>query len=217
MAEFEGNSHSDRQPQRHRKPREKPPAKEVKRVVTGEVIQRKPSLGKRLKQHFFPAQEQSVGDYVIFSVLLPAAQNAISEAVSQGVDLVLFGESRGRRSRVAGRGRTTYHAPGGTAPWNRDREDPREGISRRGRATHNFMEVVIPDRVEAQLALEELEDLLEDFDQVTVGDFYDAVGLSKDFTDENWGWTDLRGTRILRAGSDGFIIDLPPVKPLRRR
>lgn len=215
--EFEGNSNSAKRSGAPVKKTAEPVKKVEQKVSAGAVVRKKQPISKRLKEHFFPSRDESVSDYVVFGVLLPAAQNAISEAVSQGIDIIMFGEaSRGSR-RTRARTRTEYSRMSGRrpAPWEQQ-EDPREQVSRRARATHSFDLFVIPERGDAEEVLDELINCLSQYDQVTVGDFYDAIGETKEFTDENYGWTTLAGTRIIAAGRDGWVIDLPPTELLKR-
>ncbi|FAA01395.1 MAG TPA: hypothetical protein [Siphovirus UK_ancient_CT89] len=48
----------------------------------------------------------------------------------------------------------------------------------------------------------------------TVGDLYGMAGISQTYTDENWGWRDLRGARAVRA-RNGYILDLPKPEDVR--
>ena len=46
-------------------------------------------------------------------------------------------------------------------------------------------------------------------------DLYDLVGVSGDFTANNFGWTDLRSARVVRS-REGFILDFPESEPLEK-
>ena len=212
MEQFPGNSHNEKSA-----PEEKKEPKKVKQVVKGRVVRQKQPLSKRLREHFLPTGDVPLGEHILFEVLLPGAKAAASEVFHQSIDIILPVESRRGVPRRGGGTFTHYRGASSSrrsAPW--DREDPRENVvSRRARATHAFDQVVFDDRIDAEEALDELYNTLAQYDVVTVGDFYDAVGASKEFTDENYGWTALGGIRIIRRGG-GYIIDLPPTEPLTR-
>ena len=53
-----------------------------------------------------------------------------------------------------------------------------------------------------------MEELLERFDVVSVADLFDMAGISCNYTDNKYGWTDLRNARVERV-RDGYIINLP--------
>ena len=56
-------------------------------------------------------------------------------------------------------------------------------------------------------------DLVNSYDSATVADFYDLVGITSEFTDNKWGWTNLHGSRVIRA-RDGYLLDLPKPEPV---
>lgn len=194
--------------------REDIPEKKVEKVVDG--THRKKSLGKKIAETFTGDDARSVGEYVLLDVMVPAAKAMISDAASQGVERMLFGEVR--------RGRSSSAARSGHVPYNRistpsssmgrafEPDGPRE-LSRRARTNHDFGEVTIPDRGKAEVVLERLGDLLDMYGVATVTDFYDLVGISGSYTDDKWGWYDLRSARVLRDRA-GYYIDLPQPQPI---
>lgn len=56
--------------------------------------------------------------------------------------------------------------------------------------------------------------LLQQYEQVTLSDFYSMIDISGNYTDETRGWTDLAGTRI-RKVRGGFVVDTPPKENLK--
>lgn len=193
------------------KPDAKPEEKKLERVTTSDVIARKPSLGKRIAQSFSGEDMHSVGGYLLFDVALPALKNTISDMVSQGIERMLFGDSRPTSGR---RTYTNYNRPSSVSrpPWERDREEPRS-ISRQARANHTFDEIVLPSRGEAEMVLDRLSDQIEKYDVATVSDLYELVGITGSFTDDKWGWTDLRSARV-RQVREGYLLDLPRTGPI---
>lgn len=69
-------------------------------------------------------------------------------------------------------------------------------------------------RVEAEETLTQMFDLLEKFDAVTVADLYELSGISSNYMDHKWGWTDLRGSNVTRT-RQGYLLDLPQPEPLK--
>ena len=108
MEDYPSNSHKKKTP-----PKAIEEAKKVERVVEGEVIRRKKPLGKRFAELFIGGDAKSVGSYVMFEVLLPAVKDTLADAMSQGVERMLFGEARSTSRRTGRR-------PGGRGPpWRR--------------------------------------------------------------------------------------------------
>lgn len=222
MDEFPPNAHKKRERPDQIKPTPDVPEKRVEKVIEGKVIRRKKSLGKRIKEHFLGNDSASVGEYVLDSVLVPAFKDMIADATRSGVEHLLFGgEDRryGNRGRTVSRGRgigmrepTNYQRmsrPVDDRPPFGDRRAP----SRRNRTQHNFEDIILATRVEGQEVIDRLYMLLEKYDVATVADLYDLLGLTSAYTDDGWGWTDLRGATV-RHTRDGYLLDLPSPDPL---
>lgn len=203
---YAGNSHKSKEAaQKERVP--------LKKVIDGEATQRKKGLGRKVADTFAGDDVKSVGSYILIDVFIPALKTMISDAASQGVERMLFGESRPRSRSAVGGMRTNYtsynrvSSPLGGAP------EPRT-ISRSARANHDFAEVILQTRGEAELVLENLQIQIEQYGVAQVADLYDLVEITSSFTDNKWGWTDLRDARIRRLGSQGFLLDLPRTVPI---
>jgi hypothetical protein len=86
-------------------------------------------------------------------------------------------------------------------------------LSKQARATHDFNEVVIPDRGQAEQVLDTLVDVVSTYGVATVYDLYELLGITGDFPDQKWGWDDLRASRVDRV-RDGYLLNLPRPKPV---
>jgi hypothetical protein len=184
-----------------------PEDKKVEPVVKGEVVRRKKPLSKRFHETFLGGDARGTAQYVVFSVLIPAAKDMLVEAGAQGIERLVYGESKRRPSRSA---------PGHIA-YNRmtpsDRPPPAQ-MSRRARSRFDFDEIILQSRGEAEEVLDRMFDLLSRYDSVSVADLYELTGVQSAHTDQKWGWTDLRGSSVHRTRSGGFLLDLPEPNPL---
>lgn len=181
----------------------------LEKVIVGDVITRKKRLGTRIKEAFTGDDSRSVGHFILFDVVLPATKQLISDVASQGVERLLFGDNA--RSTVRRQGYSSYNR---VSTNNARREEPRS-ISRQARATHDFGEIVLADRPEAQKVLDDLTASVQQYDTATVSDLYDLVGITGSFQDDKWGWyeADLRSARIVRV-REGYLLDLPKPQPM---
>jgi hypothetical protein len=208
--EFPSNSRKVRGPQNPEKP-------QVQQVVKGEAVRRKKPLGRRLKELIFGgADGGSVWEYVTQDVLVPAAKDTLVDVVREGIERMVFGEATARRSRSRNRPGETFisynrYSGGGRREESHDRH--RTQMSRRGRARHDFDEIILPTRHEADEVIERLFDLISQYEIATVSDLYDLVGLQANYTDDKWGWTELPGAGVSRVRS-GYLLDLPRPIPL---
>lgn len=187
--------------------------KDIKPVVTGKVVTRKAPLSRRAASLLFGAEAKSSWMAVVQDVVVPAAKDMLTDAISQGVERLVYGEarSRPRRSPLSAGIQTAYTS------YNRYSSNPvgraagreeRPTLSRQARAAHNFDEIILATRAEAEAVLEQMFELLSRYEQVSVSDLYELVGVSGEWTDEKYGWTELRGSNITRT-RDGYLLNLP--------
>lgn len=205
MDDFPGNSRSQRSPEVE--PDKK--AEKLEKVVTGKVMRRQKPLGRRFVETFFSGAN-NVWAYVLHEILIPAAKDTISDVVSQGVERMVYGEGRSASRRT---GQRPGHSPNyvNYSRYSRGgaREEPRT-LSRRARSAHDFQEIILATRAEAEDVLDGLFSAISKYDQVTVSDLYDLLGIPSNFTDERYGWRDgdLRGAGPTRV-QGGYLLDLP--------
>lgn len=202
MDEYPPNSDVSKQP-----PQEE---KNVERVTSEDPIRRRKSLGKQFKSTFFSGDARSAFRYVVFDVLVPAAKEAIAEAGREGIDRLVFGDSKRKRSAPPS-GPTGYvsynkYAMGGAS-------EPPRPMSRKARARHDFDEIVLMSRAEADEVIDRMFDILGRYDSVSVADLYQMTGIEETHTDYKWGWRELRGAGVARV-RNGYLLDLPDPEPL---
>lgn len=193
--------------------------KKIEKVVTGEVVTRKKPLGKRFKETFISgADSKSVLEYVLFDILIPYSKDMVLDATQAGLERKFYGETRSASRRNASRfvgGFTAYNRMNHGSSSNdqfRHHEETR-GPSRRARAAHNFDEIILATRAEATEVIDQLFAVISQYEIATVADLYELVGVPSNFTDNNWGWTDIRGADVTRVRS-GYLLDLPRPEPI---
>ena len=212
--DFPGNSYnaqSSKSAKASAKDSNPEPEKKTEKVISGEVIRRKKGPFSKFKETFTGEDASSVGTYLVFEVFVPAIKNTVSDAVSQGIERLLFGDSRGRSSNSGSR--STSYTPYNRMYRGRESDQRPRSISPRGRSNHSFDEIILDSRGEAEEVLDKLSDLVREFGVATVSDLYDLVGISREHTDDKWGWTNLRSASVRRV-REGCLLDLPPTEPV---
>ena len=76
------------------------------------------------------------------------------------------------------------------------------------------MSIMFTTRSEAEDVLNHLISICDRRGVVTVGDLYNLASMSTSYTEENWGWRDLRNARVVHIRS-GYILDLPRPEDIR--
>lgn len=191
-------------------------SKRVERVTSADAVRRKKSLGKQFRETFVGGDAKTAMHYVVFHVLIPAAKDALAEAGASGIEKLIYGEARAKRNRSGpssgAQGYVSYNRMG--MGMGDDRPPLPHSISRKARARHDFDEIVLASRTEAEEVIDRLFDLVSRYDAATVGDLYELTGLESSHTDNKWGWTDLRGSSVGRIRTGGYLLNLPDPEPL---
>ena len=191
-----------------------PPAeKKAERVTQGAVTTRKKSLGRRFFDIFIDENVGDVKTYLVYDVLVPAIKENIADLINSAVGMLFFGEAS-RRVVRRNNGSNSKINYGGY--FNGGAKTERMPSYGRSRIAHNFDDVVFETRADAELVLDGLMDILQEYKQVSVADLYDLAGKSTEFTDNKYGWIELRGARVVGSPARGYIIDLPRCVTLER-
>ena len=151
------------------------------KIITGKVHQKRKPIVSQIGKSMLAENGESVLEYLILEVLVPAAKDTIIDAVSQGIQRIFYGDSRPRGSS----GRTVHTS------YNKISKpsgyEQRKDISRQDRASHNFDDILLESRGEAEEVLDRLRDIIRDYESAKITDLYDLVGITGSFTDEQVG------------------------------
>lgn len=188
--EFPGNSHKQKEQEKQKK--------EIKKVVSGKAARKKKGLVQKVAGNFFSADLSEVAGYVIDDVLLPAFKKLVWEGISNGAEMLIFGEVRSKKSKS---GFNNYGKYFREASSSRSRD-------RRSRSRGEVDDIEFDDRWEAQDVLDSALDYLEQYDEITVADIYEMAGEDYDHIDTQYGWDNLKGARVVRS-RDVYILELP--------
>lgn len=212
MTEFPGNSHSSKKPD--------PPKPRVAPLIEeGAATKRKPALGRKMASTFFGADAKTAGAVVFAELVVPMIRNLLSETgttffqtMVHGVDGTSYYGRQTGRSAATGRQKVVYGGNVVNAPAHPAMQNDKRRLNAKAKGLHDFSEIVVDDRGKAIDILESLRELIDMYEVAKVADFYQLCNISEDYTDHNWGWTDLRDAGVVRD-RHGFRIVLP--KPIK--
>jgi hypothetical protein len=196
---YRGNSYTGKAKKADAAAPEKP---KLEQVTDSPAIERKKGLGTKIKETFTGDSMDSVIHYVATEIIVPAIKTLISDMMSQGTERLLFGGAAPRSGRRPGY--TSYNKMSS----NGGSQSARPQMSQRGRATHDFREIILPERGDAEMVLDNLGAQIDEYGMATVEDLYSLVGITGNFQDSQWGWTDLRGSGVKRV-REGYLLELP--------
>lgn len=179
--------------------------KKVEKVVHGRVRTKPKSGISKITDIFISEDAANVKSYIVMDVLVPAVKKAISDIVRDGIDMILYGESKGRKSSSAS-GYVSYR--------DYSRSDDRDRFrDSRSRSSYAHDDIVLDSRGEAEEVLTRMDELIDTYGNVSVADLYDLVGKSSEYTDNKYGWTNIRNAEPIRV-RDGYMLKLPKALPI---
>lgn len=181
--------------------------KKVEKVVKGKVKTKKKSEVSKFKDVFIAEDARNVKSYIFMDVLVPAVKKAISDIVRDGIDMILYGESKGKNKN------SSVHYVSYRDYSERDKRDDRRYESRRTRSGYSFDDIILESRGEAEEVLSRMDELIDAYKLVSVADMYDLVGMTCEYTDNKYGWTNIRNAEAVRV-RDGYMLKLPKALPI---
>lgn len=182
--------------------------KKVDKVVTGKVRRKKKSELSKITEVFVAEDASNVGSYLLFDVLVPAVKDAVVDIVQNGISMLMYGGAgKGRRSSS----RSEYVSYD-KKYRDQDRFSRREPSTRTS-GRYNFDDIILDTRQEAENVLSSMDDIIETYGIVSVADFNDLVGISGYYTDNKYGWKNLRNAEVIRV-RDGYMLKLPKALPI---
>jgi hypothetical protein len=173
-----------------------------RRVAQGLAIKRKRTFAQSVAEAISGGSE-GVGGYILTEVLIPAAKSTIKEMITSAMEMVLFGEagSRGRDRDRGGSSRVSYNK------YYRGDEERKSRPAYKDK--FDLDEIFFKNGAEAAEVLDEMCDILEEFGQVTVADYFDLAGIeATSWAHNKYGWEDLRKARCTHT-RNGYAIILP--------
>lgn len=203
MEDYKPNSNRFKEEQKI-KEREK---RVEKPIVTSKVVTRKPSKVRKLADEFISEDAKNVKSYVFGEVLIPAIKKAVCDIVTDGISMILYGESRGGSKRSTA-DRVSYRSYYDDRTYSSSRNT--NSVTRSG---YSYDDIILNSRGEAQEVLDRMDELMETYDLVRVADLYDLVGITGNYTDNKYGWYNIRSAEIVRV-RDGYMIKMPRAVPV---
>lgn len=178
--------------------------KKVEKVVSGTATRRKKSELRKFTDIFISEDVDNVKSYILVDVLVPSIKKAVSDIIKNGIDMLLYGESDHRSSSTASK--VSYRSY-----YDKDKRDSRP--LNRNRAGYGYDDIVLDNRGEAEEVLERMDELVATYGMVRVADMYDLMGVTPNYTDNKYGWTDIRSAKVVRI-QQGYVIKMPRALPL---
>lgn len=192
----------------------------MEQVATG--TKRKRGLTERFVTAFIgPDGFEGVGRYLTHDVVVPAIKDIVVNSVTSGINMMVYGsEGAPRRSQWRNTGSSSVYTPRTNYSQSYSRPKPQTRVQGNQRDMYdvqdkrygfNSEEYIMENRQEAVSVLERLVEQCDEYGWVSIADFYDLIGIDTTYTDNNYGWTDLRMAKVI-VSRGGYSLRLPRVE-----
>lgn len=202
MTEYPSNSNKSKEQETRAVPE-----KNIQRVTSKSAKLHKKSEFRKFTDVFVSEDVDSVKKYILLDVVVPAVKKAIVDVVSDGINMLMYGETGSHKDK-------TFASKISYNKYYKDKDDRgnRERYSQI-RSGYEFQNPIIDSRGEAEDVLSHMDDLIETYGTVSIADLYDLCGITAQYTDNKYGWTDIRNASVARI-REGYVIKMPRPMPL---
>lgn len=166
----------------------------------------KKSFKAKLKESLTGSDVGSVGDYLVFQVLVPTVKNTLVSLITNGAEMLLLGGTPNTNDRRRSNqyvsydsiNRSRYYTPAAPRPNNSE--------------TH-YHDISFESKDDAENVLYNMCDYIDTFRYVDVATYYNLGDRSATAQDTKWGWRNLGGVKAVpsREEPGKWILSLPKV------
>jgi hypothetical protein len=174
----------------------------------------KTPLRRRMRDAFTGDDASSIGEYVLLQLIIPAIKSTLFDVITGSANRALFGQGIRPGQTIGNRqGVVNYSGINRNVISSGNAGDQR-ALSQREMSEHNFSNIILDSRQDAERVLGALVDILDKYNMVTVSDLYELVNITGSFVDDKWGWFNLGGATISPVRG-GFVLNLPTTEEIR--
>lgn len=206
MENYKPNSHKYKEEQKQKK--EQLEKKKVEKVISGKAKIKKKSEATKLTEKIISTEDVgNLKSYLLEDVIIPTIRNTIWDAITNSLDMILFGGT-GRSRRKSLSSKVSYR------DYYDEKKRGSSRLSERKRSGYDFDDIILETRGEAEEVLERMDELIETYSFASVADLYDLVGITCDYTDNKYGWTNIRNAEPIRVRGGGYMLKMPKALPI---
>lgn len=196
----------------------KKPDHKFEKASAPKTKQIKKSGAKKLADIFIQGDIQQVRHTIIYDMIIPAGKNLLMGVAESALRMILFND----QTRPSSYQSPTWYNPPQSSSVPRTsyssyyvQNRQNVPVSYQSSGYSSDYEQVFPNRSTAESILLDMRNAIATYGSVSVGDFYDLIGVSSSYVDLSYGWYDLN-TAGIRAVPGGFVIDFPRAVAIRK-
>lgn len=185
--------------------------KETVGLVAKGEIREKTGL-KKFLDVFLPKSRATSKDKILVEVIIPKVKDSILEMVQ----IIIYGDNYGSySSKNTNASRISYKSYYGNDSKNLRSSDRNRRYSNNVNSIFSYEDVVLDSREQAEEVLDRMDEIISRWGEVRVPDYCEMVGVTVDYTLNDYGWTNISSAKTLKLRHENkWIIKLPSAKLL---
>lgn len=207
------------------------PEKHVtEKVITTKAEARKKGIFSKFTDNFIQMDARTVRNKIVEDVVEPSVKNLIFDSITNALRMFLFKDSGpATTSQSSMFSRITFGGQSQKTPYNSIFKSGKPQITQKTDTAevYDFGEVivgipiseggnVVENRKAAEVVLKRMDEICNSqFNQASVADLLQCVGLDTQSTDFNWGWTSFGEAKAQRLNDGRFLIKTPKAELLQ--
>ena len=204
--EYPSNSDKARKEQRESELIEK---KKIEKVVQGPVKIKKNRM-REFTDAFISEDIANVKTHIVSDVLIPTIKNTVADIIIDSVRMI-FGVAPNRKT-----GGSSVNSKISYSSFYNGSQNDRFSEPRTKSTGFDYDQIVL-DRRDAEEVLSRLDEAIEEYGQASVGDLYDALGVTCDnYQINSYGWSSIVTARVVPVRGGGYVLDMPKAIPLKK-
>lgn len=209
IGQYPSNSHKSKEEQKRQE------EKSVGQIVKTPAKRRRQGDLEKFARSIVAEDARTVRTNIVTNVLIPGFKELLYDIVTKGARIIFYGEDGSKDVRSGNSSKVSYRSYYDARRNERPRENKVDYREPRTAVGYDYDDIIIASKGEAEDVLTRMDEMIDTYGAVSVADFYEMVGITGEYTDNNYGWTDLRSAYVART-RDGFIIRFPPSIALKK-
>ena len=185
------------------------PDKKIEKIISGSVKSRKKNEAQKFAEGFISEDANKVKSYILMDIIVPTVKKTILDVVTNGLDMILNGETGRSQNKNLPASKVSY-----ARYWDEGQNRGNQPIRPRSSGYGYYDDIIFETRGEAEEVLLKMDELINQYGLVSIADLKDMVGLDGNYTDCDYGWTNIHNTNTTRV-RDGYLIKLPRPLPIK--
>ena len=190
--------------------------KPLENVKKDEVVPPPPKKGNSFMRSIIASDAKTCWDYTLRNVIIPEIISFARNSVVSFVDTMFYGPGRTgapNKGVVSGASYEKYYQNG----QNNQQKNP---LPRNSKRTPRYDEVYVKDQKAGEDLIVTISEAISRYDQCSVATFIDNADRVApdgvhylvdpgDISLQRYGWTSIRGMRVVKTYAGDYVMDMP--------